>query len=465
MDFGHSLIEGHSFLPGPEARTNTLIVGGGVSGMTAAYQLRNNDFILCELSNQLGGTSTAFQVNGSYYSQGAHYDLGYPANYGAEGINLLKDLNLIEYNEFKQLWDFTDRQFMINKNVESRSYENGSIREDILRDSDTKKRFISLVQQYRNDMIMPTRLIKPEYHFLNDISFSEFLNTALDPGTSFLRGMDYHMRDDYGGSSDRVSALAGIHYFQCRPYYIKPIEVFSPPQGNFYFIQKLTHEIPPERIKTGQLVYHIRRTGDKFRVDVLDRNEKKILHYLARNIIYAGNKHTLKYTFPQDYPLFEKLSYAPWAVMNILLKEDLPGDRFWQNEILSNHPSLIGFVDSGAQYTEVGAPPVLTAYFCLDPADRAQLAEIDKNKEVFCNQVIELISEYFGLKLENFIREIYIRIYGHAMPIPVPGYLLKDQNDSRSFENFVYAGVDNHRLPLFFEAVDSGIQAARMIHS
>jgi hypothetical protein len=125
---------------------------------------------------------------------------------------------------------------------------------------------------------------------------------------------------------------------------------------------------------------------------------------------------------------------------------------------------MIGFVDSGSQFTEPGTLRILTVYFCLDPANRIVLADIEKSKENFCAPVIGLISEYFGVKLEVLIEEIYIRIFGHAMPIPVPGFLFKDQNAARSFENFVYAGVDNHRLPLFFEALDSGIQAAKMIN-
>jgi protoporphyrinogen oxidase len=464
MDFGHLLHEGHSFRSGTDIKTNTLIVGGGISGITAAYQLRQMDFILCELSNQLGGTSTAVQINGTYFSQGAHYDLAYPENYGKEGIELLKNLNIIRHNEFKHLWEFTESQYIINRKYESQSYEDGSIREDILRDNDTKKRFINLVQTFGNEMIMPTRLIKTEFHSLNDLTFAEFLKKSIQPEPSFVKGIDYHMRDDYGGTSDQVSALAGIHYFQCRPYYTKPIEVFSPPQGNYYFIQKLINKIPPERIKNGQLVYHLQRDSDGFMVKVLDRNSRKILNYHVKNVIYAGNKHTLKYTFPSDYPLFERISYAPWAIMNILLKEDIPGERFWQNEILSGHSSMIGFVDSGSQFTDPGTLRILTVYFCLDPASRIILADIENTKENFCAPVIELISEYFGVKLENLIEEIYIRIFGHAMPIPVPGFLFKDQNSARSFENFVYAGVDNHRLPLFFEALDSGIQAAKLIN-
>ena len=54
------------------------------------------------------------------------------------------------------------------------------------------------------------------------------------------------MVDDYGSTADQVSALAGVHYYACRPYYTESVELFSPPQGNAYFVQKLLEVLSPE---------------------------------------------------------------------------------------------------------------------------------------------------------------------------------------------------------------------------
>ena len=53
---------------------------------------------------------------------------------------------------------------------------------------------------------------------------------------------------------------------------------------------------------------------------------------------------------------------------------------------------------------------------------------------------------------------------GHAMPIPEKGYLFNDRNDQTQKDNFYFSGVDNGRLPLMFEALDSGIYAASLIN-
>ncbi len=464
MDFGHLVHEGHAYKNGQTIETDILIVGGGISGMSAAWQLRGRNFLLCELSDILGGTSTAYPVNNQIFAQGAHYDLAYPENYGEEGIRMLSDMGIIELNTFSRLWEFKEKQYIIPVQQEGRCFVNGIYREDVLPPGDLREKFKRLLIPFGPDMVMPTRKINSDYHHLNDISFTHWLQEKLALDPSFLEGLHYNMRDDYGGDADTVSALAGIHYYTCRPYYTKPVELFSPPQGNYYFIEKMAGALPEKSIKTGHLVYKIRQQPKGFLAEVLDREKKERITIKTKKIIYAGNKHALKYVYPADYPLFQPINYAPWAIMTILVKDLPEGDIFWQNEIISAHPSLIGFVDSRSQVKSGSSPTVLTAYFCLDPVNRNILAEIEQQKEIFTSQVIRILSDYFNKDLKKIIERVLIRLLGHAMPVPVPGYLFKDKNDNRTNESMIYAGVDNHRLPLFFEALDSGILASRLIH-
>ena len=78
-------------------------------------------------------------------------------------------------------------------------------------------------------------------------------------------------------------------------------------------------------------------------------------------------------------------------------------------------------------------------------------------------QTVRHLSDYFGQSLEQMVEKVFVKLMGHAMPVPEPGYLFKDGNAQRSHPNLVYAGVDNHRLPLLFEALDSGVVAANLL--
>ena len=70
----------------------------------------------------------------------------------------------------------------------------------------------------------------------------------------------------------------------------------------------------------------------------------------------------------------------------------------------------------------------------------------------------------YAIDIEEQILEAHIRVMGHAMPVPKAGYLLKDMNEYLFSKRIKYAGVDNHRLPLLFEAIDSGLIAAKEVN-
>ena len=92
MAVGHLAFESHSFPTSKILKTKYLIVGGGIAGMSAAYQLRHEDFMLFELSDLLGGSSAGSRYKNISLCHGAHYDLSYPSNYGREVLSMLEDL-------------------------------------------------------------------------------------------------------------------------------------------------------------------------------------------------------------------------------------------------------------------------------------------------------------------------------------------------------------------------------------
>ena len=313
MSVGHLAFDSHPASPAggqfpitKKLNTEYLIVGGGIAGMSAAYKLRDKDFLLFELSNSLGGSSSGGSHGNISLCHGAHYDLSYPSNYGKEALKMLEELGIVQHDPFSNSWKFIDKRYLIPKNRESRTFAYEAFRKDVLPEAIEKTPFLDLMKSHAGKMPMPTRLIDEDLRKLNDLSFLNWLQQKISISSEFIEGLDYHMKDDYGAGANKVSALAGIHYFACRPYFTKPVELFSPPEGNFYFIKKIYDKLPKHQIATSHLVKMIREKSDGFEVEVIDAEKKEITLVTCKKIIYAGHKHALKYIFPKDYYLFHK---------------------------------------------------------------------------------------------------------------------------------------------------------------
>ncbi|MDN5200054.1 FAD-dependent oxidoreductase [Fulvivirgaceae bacterium BMA10] len=463
METGHILLKAQNYVREEILEKDILIVGAGLAGLSAAHQLRNRDIVVCELGDSIGGSSSSNSHLGISFAEGAHYDMAYPRYFGKEVLEFLEELNIIEFNHFSNLWEFIDKHFTIRKNFQNRFFNQGKYTKEIFGQDDLTSSFFEMLRPFQNKMTLPTRLLDKELHNLNDRSFGDFLKEHLKITNEFLRSVDYNMLDDYGGTSNDVSALAGIHYYKCRPYHDQYVELFSPPQGNAYFTEKMEKGIPRPSLLTNHLVYKIEKAGNRFQVDVIDVKKKKIKQFQVNYVIYAGQKHALKYIMPEDGHLFEENVYAPWIVMNFILRNEVDQTGFWQNEIFSENNNFLGFVDSNTQHAESDQYRILTAYFCFTPNQRKELIEISNAPHALVNKTVQQIEKYFKRPIAKHIEKVYMKVMGHAMPVPVPGFLFKDQNEKRTYQNLIYAGVDNGRLPLLFEAIDSGIEASKII--
>ncbi len=458
----HLIKQAHHKTIVKKLKTNTLIVGGGIAGLSAAGSLEHGDYLLCELDDFLGGSAASYQHNGQHFALGAHYDLAYPDYYGKEGLSLLERAGITQFNQLHGMWEFKDKQFVIDPQKESFCFAHGEFREDLLENRKIKGDFLNLLSIFDDQMPLPTRITPSKHHHLNETTFHQYLKQFLPLNDSFVEALDYMMKDDFGAGTRQVSALAGIHYFKCRPYYSQQVELFSPPNGNDYFVQKLAKLVPAENVRCNHLVYRIKKDNNRFITKVFDTQSQQFLEIEAQNIIYAGQKHALKYIFPPDAPLFANNSYAPWVIINLVINDTSFNKVYWQNEVINDDIRFLGFVNSQSQIS-TQKQTVLTAYYCFDNKDRKQLIDIENKPNEIVNSTVNEISRFLEKDISAHVEKVYLRTLGHAMPIPVPGYLFDDKNTKRSEKELVYAGVDNARLPVLFDALDSGIMATQLI--
>lgn len=465
MENGHLIFQSQDWdMASPES-VKTLIVGGGIAGLSAAASLPHQDFVLLELADRLGGTSSAENINGQWLTQGAHYDLSYPTHFGEEVLSLWEQLGVIQLKPQQNYWQFTDAQYIIDEDFETLCYYQGRFFEDVPTSQQSAEAFKRFLQPYEGKLRLPLRLSDPDLLPLKEQTFAQFLQSQGSFSADLFRSIDYQMTDDFGGTAASVSALAGLFYYTGRPYGNHETDIFSPPEGNYYFVKKLAGKLPAGQLKTRHLVSKITPEGKGFSVEVLDLQKKTKKALKAAEVVYAGNKHALKFICPEAYPAFSGNQYIPWIVANLTFSENWQAPKvFWQNEMLSPEQGFMGFVDSRQQ---AGInQTVLTAYFCIPEWNRKLLPKIPKQANAYVSLLLEEIALFYKMEtetLEKHLEKVNFHLMGHAMPLPSPDYLLKDKNVGRPFQQMVYAGVDNGRLPLLFEAVDSGIQAVKLL--
>ena len=122
---GHRLREGGFPAPAETRRVGVLIVGGGISGLSAAWRLANagvDDFLVLEIDSEPGGNSRAGQSPMVAYPWGAHY-LPLPTKESVHVRRLLAELGVLQGDPAAEKPHYDER--FLCATPQERVYRNG----------------------------------------------------------------------------------------------------------------------------------------------------------------------------------------------------------------------------------------------------------------------------------------------------------------------------------------------------
>lgn len=486
--FGHLIRQQQFPAPAETVGTRLLIAGGGITGLSSARSLKKagfSDFMLLELGQVAGGNAIAGRNEVSSYPWAAHY-LPLPNNDNKalldfleeEGIITGYDQGLPVYKEEYICGEPAERLYIHQK------WQEGLVPHRGIDAADEQQisRFFKAIESYRSlkgtdgrwvfDIPLSAASGDP-IEALDGMSMLGYLDRE-GYSSSYLRWyLDYCCRDDYGAGLQHISAFAGIHYFASRRGSAANAEKNTQltwPEGNAFLAAKLmAHSKAQTRLNS--LLYKVELAGKGIRAYVYHVREKRSYCIEAEHLIYCLPYNTAKYVI--DHPLLKQHDTStvrawPWMVANIRLKafdEDRGTPLSWDNVIYT--PNSLGYINNCHQL--ISQRPLyynFTFYHNVIADNASQARQIARDRDINAwRDIIVAELKQAHPDIESSIEEISVKLWGHGMVSPYPGYLsgVKHKLPADIDDKIAMAHSDLSGISIFEEAFDQGQRAAQAV--
>jgi phytoene dehydrogenase-like protein len=446
------------------ARIPIVIVGGGIAGLSAGWQLLRRgftDFVLLEMEPRAGGNSRWGEHEISPFPWAAHYVPVPPP--GAAGLRtFFADLGVFDGAEW------SDRALCFAP--QERLFIHGRWQEGLeplvgptQRERDQFARFDDRIRAFRETgaFTIPSSRGRDEGQPLEIASLDTMSMAAwLDRegfDSPYLRWwIEYGTRDDYGARLTNVSAWAGIHYYAGRP-----AEEQGPltwPEGNGWIVRRLLERLGG-RVESSTMVERIERNGRRWEVTA----DSGV--WSAEQIIYAAPAFLLPRLTGAPYPELD-FEYSPWVTANLVLerwpRSAAGAPPAWDN-VLFGSPAL-GYVVATHQSLATHQPRTIWTYYwaLADGAPSANRAWLlAQSWDTLAARMLADLRRAHP-DIDDCVSRLDIMRIGHGMIRPTPGFLTSRarQRMNDGTNEMLCAHSDVSGLSLFEEAHAGGVRAA-----
>jgi hypothetical protein len=496
LDSGASLghkLRGDTLPPVSETRqARVVIAGAGIAGLAAARSLRAcgvEDVLMIDALDAVGGNSSFGQNAVSAYPWGAHY-VPLVRKDCAPVVELFRDLKIIvdEDAQGRPVYD----EYCLSADPQERLWLYGRWQEGLIpqlgstaRDRAEFASFFAATEQLKNRMGSDGKPVfaipvdassaDPQWRALDSITITEYLRRQGYQSTLLQWYVNYCCRDDYGSLATAVSAWAGLHYFAARngvAANADPTTVVTWPEGNGHLVRELSRQ-GGARQQCKALVTKVARHGAGVAVEYFDTTLSRTVRVEAAAAIVCLPRFVATRVVEGLTPSgLEAFSYAPWMVANLTLSQ-LPAGRgqalAWDNVIFDS--PLLGYVVATHQGIEQArTDTVITYYWPLsdqEPAASRNTAS-GRSLEDWQGHILRDLLRVHP-ELETHIENIDVRVWGHAMIRPTPGFIWGEARRAAGVPQppIYFAHSDLSGISIFEEAYcrghEAGQQAARIV--
>ena len=440
----HRIRDGHHFdRPPVSARHDVVIVGGGVSGLAAAYLLRQRDFLLLEKEPHWGGNAYLETYQGQAYATGAAFvdgderaSLDLAQELGLEMLPVNNPDGTILRGEFiPDTW---------GQGLDRLPYPQ-SVRESF--------------KKCRKDL--GAIEVEDRERELDNEPFSKYFH-GYAPEVKLW--WDTFGPSNWGARTDDTSALLGIRALQGITAESFRDGRVTWPGGLGAMTQRLVEKLESqhsERMQAAAAVVAVRSARGEVEVTYLHDGHPQTA--AAKALIMATPKF-ITWRLVEGLPArqadaMKQMRYIPYPVVNLIFDQPVFNQGF---DTWCPGNSFTDFIV--ADWTVARNKPgyrqksnILTFYAPLTPKERPLLLTEEGSRQIAANVLRDFQKLFPGSDVDPVEVHIYRR--GHPLYVSAPGTFTRVQPVSRRpMERIVFANTDSEG-PL--SSTDRGIVAAR----
>lgn len=434
-------------------RFDVAVIGGGLSGLTAAHELRKLKVVVLEKEDHVGGKTRRGTLGPWTHPTGAVYTI---EPYG-KLIPFYKELGLspIKFrNPIHNLWrrDGILTEWLSKDAITALASDEKT--------KDCLLRFSAAMHEVHDKGSLTVPVVESDpatLAKLDNVTLHDYLTREFCPKAAELG--DWHARDVFGAGAKDYSAALGMMYLSA-----EATDAFSWPGGLGEIAQRLSERLD-QKIRLGAFVEQVIPGPDDVRV--VYRRGKRSYELRAKAVVMAVpsmvTRRIVKGLSPEKERALASVRYSAYVTMAMRFNKPVYKDSFvlWTPG-LAFHDLTFG---GGERLEKFTAPAeggqVVVAYLPIgtDAGRRKLLAATDEEikKKVLADLEKVLPGSVAELAESNIVR------WGHAMPVMGPGYLTKIQPVLRKPEGrLFFAGVDLE-VPAIEGAMHSGFAAAENV--
>jgi hypothetical protein len=455
--------------PPPTESVDVAIIGGGLSGLTSAYLLREHNFVLFDLRATFGGACTGEAWGGVPYSLGSAYFI--TPDEGTFLDRLYRGLGVDRLYRLSSGEDPVGFQSQIVHNLFRRHSTPAIEREAYQRYS----RMVDVYAEQYPDIPLDAAGDTAWIRQLDTMTFKQHVEQTIGMQAppllaSMIQGYFY---SSFGAGWEEISAASGWNFVAAEEF-----GRWVLPGGNAGLAQALFAKLalretapgacPGQRLRAGCRVADVRLAKGGAQVTYRDAHGA-FRSLMARKVVMACSKHIAKYMIhdletlaPGRFEDYSSIPYCCYMVMNVLLTRPIR-QNFYDLFLLydGQYPrdgneaeqwSRVVDALNGAYAVPHGPNSVLTLYWPL-PYALARVQEL--NDEAWLRNATSLaprLREILALLnlRERDVRQIRMTRWGHAFPIAERGLIadgvlerVRQPIDDRIY----FVNQDNWALP------------------